>query len=40
MDERVLKAAEIIIKEGIANIILIGDENEIKIRFCYKRSCR
>ena len=32
MDERVLKAAEIIIKEGIANIILIGDENEIKTK--------
>ena len=29
-DARVLKAASIILKEEIANIILIGDENEIK----------
>lgn len=29
-DVRVLKAASIILKEEIANIILIGDENEIK----------
>lgn len=29
MDQRVLKAAEIILKEGIANIILIGKEEEI-----------
>ena len=32
MDERVLKAAEIITQEKIANIILIGDENEIKTK--------
>lgn len=29
-DERVLRATEIIIKEKIANVILVGDENEIK----------
>jgi phosphate acetyltransferase len=29
MDERVLKAAEIILNDGIANIILLGKENEI-----------
>ena len=29
MDERVLKAAEIIIKDDLADIILIGDEEEL-----------
>lgn len=29
MDERILKAAEIAIRENVANIILIGDEKEI-----------
>lgn len=28
-DERVLEAADIILKEGFANIILVGDENQI-----------
>ena len=31
MDERVLKAAEIVLEEGIANIILIGKENDIDL---------
>lgn len=30
MDDRVLKAAEIIVKEKIANIIIIGNEEELK----------
>ena len=30
MDERVLRASDVILKEGIADIILIGDENKIK----------
>jgi phosphate acetyltransferase len=30
LEERMLKAAEIIIKDGIAEIILLGDEGEIK----------
>lgn len=30
MDERVLKAAEIVLEEGIANLIIIGNEEEIK----------
>ena len=30
MDRRVLEAAEIILKEGIANVILVGREEEIK----------
>jgi phosphate acetyltransferase len=29
-EPRTVKAAEIIIKEGLANVVLIGDENEIK----------
>jgi len=33
MDERVIKAAEIILKEDIANIILIGNEETIKSNF-------
>ncbi|MDI3534540.1 MAG: phosphate acetyltransferase [Thermosediminibacterales bacterium] len=29
-EERVIKAAEIIIKEGLANVVLLGDEEEIR----------
>ena len=36
-DVRVLKAASIILKEEIAKIILIGDENEIKA-LCQKEN--
>ena len=32
MDDRVLKAAEVVLKEDIANIILIGNEEEIKMK--------
>ena len=31
MDERVLKAAEVVLEDGIANIILIGKENDIEL---------
>ena len=31
MDERVLKAAEVVLEDGIANIILIGKENDIDL---------
>ncbi len=32
-DERILRAAEIILRRNVANIILIGDEKELKARY-------
>ena len=35
MDDRILKASDIILREGIADIVLIGNEDDIKNLLSY-----